>query len=288
MVPERPRTASGYRPEWLEWARSLCLELATILGGFLEEDVTIVGGLVPPLLIPEDELGEGVEPHPGTMDVDAALSIALLDESRYAALSERLRQAGFRPGRTEEGHVTRQTWVIPINGDEEMELEFLIGPPSEEAEPGTLQDLEGDFAAWIMPGMQLSFSDRERITMSGQTLRGEEVESTYIWVAGAGAFVVLKALAFGDRGFNKDAYDLYYVVRNYGQGIEDVAGRLIPLLSDPVAQEALDILRSRFRTAESIGPMRAAAFLGREDDDELRADVRGFVMDLVDSCDERR
>lgn len=288
MLADRPKTAAGYRPEWLDWARSLCLDLATSLGGFLEEDVTIVGGLVPPLLISEEGLEAGIDPHPGTMDVDAALSLALLDESRYSALSERLRQAGFSPGRTEEGNVTRQTWVVRTEGDYEMKLEFLIAPPSDEAKPGTLQDLEGDFAAWIMPGMQLSFADRERITLSGRTLRGEEVDEAHVWVAGPGAFVVLKALAFGERGFNKDAYDLYYVIRNFGEGIHDVAERLSALLDSPAAIDALEILRSRFQTIDSLGPMRAAAFLGREDDDALRADIGGFVMSLVEECDRRR
>lgn len=284
---ERPRTAAGYRPEWLEWARSLCLELATILGGFLEEDVTIVGGLVPPLLISEEDLEAGTEVHPGTMDVDVALSLALLDESRYSALAERLRQARFRPGETEDGNVTRQKWVVETDGDEEMELEFLIGPPTEDTEPGRLQDFEGDFAAYIMPGMQLSFDDRERVTLSGRTLRGEEVDREEIWVAGPGAFVVLKALAFGDRGYPKDAYDLYYVIRNYGEGVQDVADRLTPLLTDPVTRKALDLLRNRFQTVDSVGPRRAAAFLGRDEDENLRADIRGFVMDLVEECDQR-
>jgi len=37
---------------------------------------------------------------------------------------------------------------------------------------------------------------------------------------GPGAFVVLKALAFKGRGENKDAYDLYHLVRNFGEGVE--------------------------------------------------------------------
>ncbi len=45
-------------------------------------------------------------------------------------------------------------------------------------------------------------------------------------MCGPGAYVVLKSLAFRSRGENKDAHDLYYLVRNYGTGIEDVASRL--------------------------------------------------------------
>jgi predicted nucleotidyltransferase len=48
-----------------------------------------------------------------------------------------------------------------------------------------------------------------------------ERASREIWVCGPGAFVVLKALAFRTRGENKDAYDLYYVIRNYDCQVVD-------------------------------------------------------------------
>ena len=51
------------------------------------------------------------------------------------------------------------------------------------------------------------------MTLSGQTI-AEEDATREIWVCGAGAFIVLKALAFDLRGENKDAHDLFYVVRN--------------------------------------------------------------------------
>jgi hypothetical protein len=34
--------------------------------------------------------------------------------------------------------------------------------------------------------------------------------------------VVLKALAFKNRGENKDAYDLVYLLRHFGKGVDDV------------------------------------------------------------------
>lgn len=43
-----------------------------------------------------------------------------------------------------------------------------------------------------------------------------------MWVSGPGAFVVLKGLAFRLRGENKDAYDLVYVLLEYGNGLDDV------------------------------------------------------------------
>lgn len=288
MEDIRPRTAAGYKPDSLERARALCLELATVIGDFMKEDVTIVGGLVPPLLIPEEDLNPETEPHPGTMDVDVALSLALLNEGKYRELSARLRGAGYEPDEAPSGNLTRQRWLARDPEGSPMTLEFLIAPPTVDAEPGTPQDLEPDFAAVIMDGMQLSFEDRELITLSGRTLRGEEVGRREVGVAGPGAFIVLKAIALRNRGRRKDAFDLHFVLNNYGGGIEDVADRLIPLLADAVAHRAVEFLREDFETLDHLGPRRAAAFLGREEDEGLRADVSGLVMELVARCDEAR
>lgn len=288
MEDARPRTAAGYSPGSLERARALCLELATVIGDYMAEDVTIVGGLVPPLLLPEQELGPDTEPHPGTMDVDVALSLTLLDEGRYRQLSARLRDAGYEPDEAPSGNPTRQRWLARDPDGSPMAVEFLIAPPTEHAKPGTPQDLEEDFAAVIMEGMQLSFEDRELVTLSGRTLRGEEVGDREVGVAGPGAFVILKAIAFRTRGRRKDAFDLFFVLSNYGSGIEDVVGRVTPLLGDAAADRAVEFLREDFASLDHVGPRRAAAFLGREEDEGLRADVSGFVMDLVARCDELR
>ena len=96
--------------------------------------------------------------------------------------------------------------------------------------------------------------------------------------------MVLKALAFHLRGENKDAYDLYYVVRNYGAGVDDVASRLRPLLDDPSAGEAVRILNEDFREHDCIGPRRVAEFIKGMPDDEIQADVVGFVRQLLDGC----
>ena len=66
--------------------------------------------------------------------------------------------------------------------------------------------------------------------------------------------MVLKSLAFRLRGENKDAYDLYYIARNYGASVDDIASRLTPLLDDPSAIEAIQILREDFGDHDDIGP----------------------------------
>ncbi len=97
----------------------------------------------------------------------------------------------------------------------------------------------------------------------------------------AGAYVVLKALAFDSRGENKDAYDLFYVLKNDGIGPAEVAAKLQPLFDDLDAQRALGILKRDFTEVGGVGPMRVAAFITGGPDDQLQADVVGFVNQLL-------
>jgi hypothetical protein len=96
--------------------------------------------------------------------------------------------------------------------------------------------------------------------------------------------VVLKALALHIRGENKDAYDLFYLLRSYGTGVSDVASELRPLLSDPIAKQAMGHLVDDFRDSNSIGSRRAAEFLFGRADENTQADVVGFVRQLLNEC----
>jgi hypothetical protein len=46
-------------------------------------------------------------------------------------------------------------------------------------------------------------------------------------------------LAFNNRGERKDAYDLYFTIKNYKNVVDDVFDHLKPLLDDPVVQNEL-------------------------------------------------
>ena len=279
-MSNKPKTAREYESQYLELSRATCLYVATKLGDLLD-DLVVVGGLVPSLLIDPTTLGENVDAHVGTMDVDVGLTVALLEEGRYRTLTERLRAAGLEMDTNDRGHRTRQRWRVV--GAESVTLDFLIAPSLVGDSGGALRNIEHDFAALIAPGLHLAFHDHEYVRLEGRTIFNEKAVRT-IKVAGPAAFVILKALAWEGRGENKDAYDLYYVLRNYGLGVEDVVARLRPLRSDPSAARALAVLRRDFLEPEALGPLRVAAFLGGPDPN-LQADVVGFVSRLLTLCE---
>ena len=97
-----------------------------------------------------------------------------------------------------------------------------------------------------------------------------------------------KTLAFNQRGENKVAYDLYFAIRNYGNGVDDVCKCLGPLLKEAETQKALEILNRNFSEPDGVGPSRVARFLYEGSNEDLQADVVGFVRELLTKCDMMR
>lgn len=272
---------TDYSREQTELIRSATLTVATVLGDYMD-DLVIVGGLVPSLLIPPTTLPVGTDAHVGTMDLDLGLDLAILDNQRYAGIAKRLSEAGFSQDINEKGNKSRQCWRFDALPG--VKVEFLIPPVNEDATPGRLQNLENELAAFIIPGLELAFQDKIIVELDCKTLLGETT-SRAIPVCNPGVFVMLKTLAFHNRGKFKDAYDLYYMVRNYGKGPEDVASFFKPLLDTGTGQEAVDILRTNFLEEKAPGPIRVARFVTGMENAELQADVVGFIADLLRTCD---
>jgi hypothetical protein len=279
-MPEKPPTAAEYSKVQTERVKATCLYVATVLEDYMKQSV-IVGGLVPSLLIDQNNLPEGADSHVGTTDLDIGLTLAIFSDKRYQAISDRLRSAGFSPDVNEQGNLTRQRWKIEKIG--KVTIDFLIPQVSNDDVAGGIRNIEKDFAAVITPGLELAFKDRIEITLEGFTLFAEKAKRE-VYVCGAGAFVVLKALAFRERGENKDAYDLFYHIRNYGGGVGDIAEALQPLLHEKETEKAIKILREDFTDSDSVGAVRVARFITGDPDDAIQAEVAGFARNLVDLC----
>jgi hypothetical protein len=197
-MPEKPFTAAGYSREEVQRVRATCLHIATCLGDLMEE-VVIVGGLVPSLLIPQSRLPKGVRRHVGTKDLDVGLALGLLDHERYRTLTERLRGAGFEQDKNDQGRPTRHRWKVEPKGKGKITIDFLIPPSTPEDRPGKLKSIERDFAAIITAGLPLAFRDRRSIRLSGATLLGEHA-SKMVWVCGPGCVGPPRSVPENRRG----------------------------------------------------------------------------------------
>ena len=160
-MPDGLTTSGDYTPEALALVRSASLTVATVLGDLMEKDITIVGGLVPSLLIDPMRLPEGAEPHPGTTDLDLGLQLAVLEDEHYKEISERLRQSGFALDRKKNGNITPQRWYATDQSGVTITIDFLIAPDEEWDGRRRTKHLQDGFAAYVIPGFDLVARDRE-------------------------------------------------------------------------------------------------------------------------------
>ncbi len=282
-MAEKPLTRWGYDAEETRQVVASTLSIAVVLGDLLDE-VCIVGGLVPTLLIDYGRETTDEGGHCGTNDLDVGLTLAVLDDERYKEIAERLREAGFGHDQTDEGRAVIQRWTMEnLN----VTIDFLIPPVEDEQRGGAIKHLESDFGAIVAPGLPLAFDERELVDLDGATLAGDRATRS-VPVCGPAAYVVLKALAFRRRGTRKDAYDPGYVLANWDPGIRDVAERMAGhAATDPdTVAEALAYLRDDYDTIDHVGPRSVARFLDSGDEDAVAADARGRVDDLLRACAE--
>jgi hypothetical protein len=68
-MADKPSGRAGYSEVMLDLVRATCLYVATVLGD-LSEDIIVVGGLVPSLLVDATSGMAGAEAHVGTLDLD--------------------------------------------------------------------------------------------------------------------------------------------------------------------------------------------------------------------------
>ena len=270
----KPSTASDYNPHQLNLVHSICLYISTIIGDYID-DLVIVGGLVPTLIIPQVPPPEGAEAHVGTQDLDIGFSLGVLNSDRYQKIVERLRGAGFIPDVNKNQNPTFQRWKLEKSVN--VTVDFLIPQTTQDEIGGTIKHFDKDFGAVITPGLELAFQDRIKLSIHGQT----PFAKRDIWVCGPGAYILLKALAFGSRGENKDAYDLFYVVRNFGSGCEEVIQHLLPLIENKHGAKAIDILKRDFSNPSSVGSVRVARFKFGQPDEETQVEVAGFVNQVL-------
>ncbi len=284
------RTAQDYTREDLQLVKAGCLTVATKLGGLMD-DIVIVGGYVPTLLVDmhrpqETSSGEWdaqdvVGRHIGTRDLDIGFSVALLDEERYKEISQQLSQIGFEPDINEDNNRTLQRWRFEDNP--QLKIDFLI-PPMEEGDAsrgGQPKHLESNFAATIMPGLELAFEDSVWVTLEGNTLRGAKAVRE-VRVCHLAPFLVLKGLAIRLRGKDKDEYDIFYVLRNHDRidkVVEVYADYLRRDISE--AKAAFENIAEDFVSPESVGPVAVSRFIYGYNDDDIQADASAFVTSFV-------
>jgi len=226
----------------------------------------IVGGWVPELLL--SRVGH---PHTGSLDVDLALDQHTLSEVGYKTILQLLLSHGYHQGK--QPFIFFRTLQVGST-TYEIEVDFLAGEYAGTGRSHRTQNVQ-DMQPRKARGCDLAFTDPTEITLRGTLPEGGK-DSVRIRVASIAPFLVMKGMAMATRLMEKDAWDIYYCIRNYPGGIEQLAKEFQSLLKNKLVQEALENIAEKFASPEHVGQKHVADFeeiIGAEERALLQRDA---------------
>lgn len=272
-----PRTVSQFVPGVVEASRAVLGELGVILRPYLQ-NLVLIGGWAPYFLLRAHE--QQVD-HVGSIDIDLAVHPRITEKGGYASIAQLITARGYQPPQDELADIFEFRYdrrlISPYDQKPyTIRVDFLTleaGDPATERRHRTVQP---DLRAFKASGCELAFEQPAVIEIHAK-LPDAGGEATVQWqVANIAASLVMKSLALGGRYKEKDAYDLFYLVRHYQQGPASVVESVRLLLHLPVVQEACRHLRQAFGDIRATGPAWVANFKDVHDPrarDILIADV---------------
>lgn len=225
-------------------ARAVLIEVMNVLGAF-KKDIVIVGGWVPDLTYPEKK-------HIGSLDVDLAIGPNAVGEDVYSSILNRLKEGGY-------AHYTSPTRFfreVP-EASEPVKVDLISGEYVKEGEK-TRAITVNELKINSLRGVDLAFENSDGISIEGKMPNGSG-NVVHARIVKPEAFLLIKAFALEERNKEKDAYDIAFVLQHYEPSLEVLAENLKPIVSDGLGADAIQILRDKFKTLDSVGPVNAAA-----------------------------
>ena len=271
-----PSIAIEYDDRSARAAHAVLLEIGQVLGAH-RDAIVVIGGSVPSLLMP------GANPaHIGSLDIDLDLDTEKLAAYGYAELIEKLDKAGFERNVAGLKPFQLRRMVGLHDGGEPIAVIIdLLMPKGAKTARNRPKLVEG-LRVQEVDGGAIALRSNLKIMIAGTMpdLRKNEVE---MLVATIPALLVMKGYALVQRDKKKDAYDIYFCIRNYQGGIEVLAAECAKLLDDPVAREGYANIAGKFTGEDAFGPETVRLFLEGSDAlgdmtaDQIRTDAFGQV-----------
>jgi hypothetical protein len=254
-------TRDSYQGAAVKACESVLIELVHVLGEF-QDYIVVVGGWVPSLLF-----RNASEPHAGTLDIDLAVDLRRIPAETYQTILSALVSRGYRQDTNQPFRFFRE--VADRGGRTiTVEVDLLASEYGGTGRGHRTQRIQ-DVQARKARGADLAFDNAVSIPLEGE-LPGGGRDRVTVRVAGLVPLLVMKGTALSDRVKEKDAYDIYYCVRNYPGGPAALAELFRPHLGNRIVREGLGKIRAKFKSPDYVGPKWVTDFEGVIDE-EARA-----------------
>ena len=270
-----PQHASDYSDRTTVAVKSVLVELGQILGSY-QGKFAVIGGAVPWLLLNQPDM-----PHIGTADVDLSLDAEALGDGEYAQLVKSLLRRGYHQTATSRRFQLERT-VPTSDGGEDINIivDFLMPRDAEIAK--NTPPLVPGFAVQRADGADLALRFYQLEAIDGDMPDGG-TNRVQIAVITIPALLAMKGYAIAGRMKLKDAYDIYYSIRNFPGGIDALVEATKPLLVYETAQKGFLHISEKFRHLDDFGPTSVRQFvntpelLAERTPDQWQQDAYGQV-----------
>lgn len=274
MRDEDLQAARDYSEGQREAAHRVLVEIVNLLSSF-RDDMRIIGGWVPDLMFPNKE-------HIGSVDVDVLLNHIHLKESGYMNIERILLQNGYRKHPDKYFAYAKD---IHIGGISYMvDLDILAGKYNGTEDNRRSQRFQGIRALKASGGNFAFDFPAKMITITAKRPDGS-MDVASVGVVAVVPYLVMKTIALG-RGKPKDAYDIYFTVKNYPGGIDALASEFRVVSGKELVMEMVQKLKGKFASVNHAGPVDVADFLG-EADEEIYAFHKRDAYEQIDQLLEK-
>ncbi|MDR9849583.1 nucleotidyl transferase AbiEii/AbiGii toxin family protein [Herbaspirillum huttiense] len=275
LTPGEPQSATDYDDRTSSAVKKVLIEIGQILGSF-KGKFAIVGGAVPWLLLGNDDM-----PHVGTVDVDLSLDAEALGDGEYATLVEALQEHGYQQRRDlRRFQLLRQVPTEDEGASIDIIVDFLMPRDAEIVK--NVPPLISDFAVQRADGADLALRFYQWVAISGPMPTGG-TNRVEIAVCSIPALLAMKGHAIEGRYKQKDAYDIYYCIRNYPGGADVLAEECRALLLHPSAAAGYAYIDRKFDSVDGFGPTCVRRFveqsqvLGQRTPEQWQQDAYGQI-----------
>lgn len=142
--------------------------------------------------------------------------------------------------------------------DIDVVVDFLMPRDAQTAK--NRPPLLSEFAVQRADGAELALMYNQTVAIDGD-MPGGGRNLVRIAVASIPALLAMKGYAIDQRHKPKDAYDIYYSIRNYPNGIDALVEATRPLLDVASARKGYQLISGKFRDIEDFGPTSVRRFV---------------------------
>ena len=257
IVTPDPQSAADYEDRTTKAVKGVLVEIGQILGSF-KGKFAVIGGAVPWLLLDNEDM-----PHVGTLDVDLGLDAETLGDGEYVSLVEALMGQGYK--QREELRRFQLVREVPVDDGGapiDIVVDFLMPRDAEivKNRPPILSDL----AVQRADGADLALRFYQLVAITGD-MPGGGTNRVEVAVCSIPALLAMKGYALNGRHKQKDAYDIYYSIRNYPDGIEALAEACKPLLEEKSGAQGYQYIADKFDALDGYGATSVRKFVAETD-----------------------